>query len=194
MKATLSGTGFYDEIRGNPNIVDALVDYLASLKGGEAAAGAAAQETTVLLMPNFNLNDAELRNVVIFLLGLQEHFVPWPQKSFAEKVAGDGQSSGGGMMLAGKSGEELVKLAGCVTCHKLDGPERLVGPSLWDIGARQNTDYIRESILDPDKVLTPGYPQGVMKATLTGTGFYQNISIEALEKLVEYLASLKGKS
>jgi hypothetical protein len=71
----------------------------------------------------------------------------------------------------------------------------LVGPSLLDIGTRQYSEYIRESILDPDKVLTPGgYPQGVMKATLTGMGFYQNISIEALEKIVEYLAGLKGKS
>jgi cytochrome c2 len=198
MKATLSGIGFYGEIQANPGIVDALVDYLGSLKGGEAAAGAAAgaaaQQAATLVMPNFNLNDEELRNVVTFLLGLQEHFVPWPQKSFAEKAASDGQGPGGGMMFAGKSGEELVKLAGCVTCHKLDGPERLVGPSLWDIGTRQNPDYIRESILDPDKVITSGYPQGVMKATLTGTGFYQNISIEALEKIVEYLASLKGKS
>jgi hypothetical protein len=33
-----------------------------------------------------------------------------------------------------------------------------------------------------------------MNATLTGTGFYHNISIEALEKIVEYLASLQGKS
>jgi len=198
MKATLSGIGFYGEIQANPGIVDALVDYLASLKGGEAAqgaaAGAAAQQAATLVMPNFNLNDEELHNVVTFLLGLQEHFVPWPQKSFAEKVASDGQGPGGGMMFAGKSGEELVKLAGCVTCHKLDGPERLVGPSLWDIGTRQDPDYIRESILDPDKVITPGYPQGVMKATLTGTGFYHNISIEALEKIVEYLASLQGKS
>jgi hypothetical protein len=32
-----------------------------------------------------------------------------------------------------------------------------------------------------------------MGATLTGTGFYQNISVEGLEKLVDYLVSLKGK-
>jgi mono/diheme cytochrome c family protein len=146
-------------------------------------------------MPNFNLNDEELQNVVIFLLGLQEQSVPWPQKSFAEKVAGNGQTPArGGPVLAGKSGEELVKLTGCNTCHKLDGPERTVGPSLWDIGARQDRAYIRESILDPDKVIVPGYPEGVMKATLLGTGFYQNVSVETLEKIVEYLAGLKGGS
>jgi cytochrome c oxidase subunit 2 len=88
----------------------------------------------------------------------------------------------------------VVKVAGCITCHKFDGPERLVGPSLWDIGTRQDKDYIRESILDPDKVVVSGFPQGVMKATLTSTGFYQHISVETLEKLVDYLATLKGKS
>jgi hypothetical protein len=63
---------------------------------------------------------------------------------------------------------------------------------LWDIGERKDKDYIRESILVPDKDTVSGYPPGVMKATLLGTGFYQNISLEALEKMVEYLASLKG--
>jgi cytochrome c oxidase subunit 2 len=95
-------------------------------------------------------------------------------------------------MFAGKSGEELVKLTGCNACHKFDGPDRLVGPSLWDIGERKDQAYIRESILEPDKDVLSGYPAGVMKATLLGTGFYQNISLESLEKMVEYLASLKG--
>jgi cytochrome c551/c552 len=195
MKATLSGVGFYKEIQATPGIVDSLVDYLSSLKGGETAgAGGAAAAGAPLLMPNFNLTDEELHNVVTFLLGLREHTVQWPQKSFAKAEVSAGQAAGGGLTLTGKSGEEVVKVAGCVTCHKFDGPERLVGPSLWDIGARQDKDYIRESILDPDKVVVSGYPSEVMKATLTSTGFYQHISVETLEKLVDYLAALKGKS
>jgi cytochrome c551/c552 len=145
-------------------------------------------------MPNFNLNDEELHNIIVFLLSLQEHVVLWPKKSFAETAVGSGQSASAGLMFAGKNGEELVKLAGCIACHKLDGPDRMVGPSLWDIGERKDKDYIRESILEPDKEVVSGYPAGVMKATLLGTGFYQSISLEALEKMVEYLASLKGKS
>jgi cytochrome c551/c552 len=142
-------------------------------------------------MPNFNLNDEELRNVTTFLLGLQEHTVPWPQKSFAESTASGGQAAAG-LMFAGKNGEELVKLAGCIACHKVDGPDRLVGPSLWDIGEKKDKAYIRQSILEPDKEVVAGFPPEVMQATLQGTGFYQNISLEALEKMVEYLASLKG--
>lgn len=143
-------------------------------------------------MPNFNLNDEELRNTVLFLLSLQEQTVRWPQKSFADK--GSAQATVSGSSIASdKSGEELVKISGCNTCHKFDGPERLVGPSLWDIGTRQDRVYIRESILEPDKVVAPGYPGQVMKTTLDGLGFYQKISVESLEKMVDYLASMKGK-
>jgi cytochrome c2 len=191
MKGTLSGVGFYKDIQQDPTIVETLVKHLAGLKGGTEAGGAAPAAATVV-MPNFNLSDEELRNVVVFLLGLQEPTVPWPQKSFATAADG-GQKASAGLQFAGKSGEDVVKLAGCATCHKLDGPERLVGPSLWDIGARQSKEYIRDSILEPDKVLTPGYPGGVMGATLTGLGFYQNLSVEGLEKLVDYLAGLQGK-
>ncbi|MGE3539686.1 MAG: c-type cytochrome [Candidatus Tectimicrobiota bacterium] len=190
MKATLTGSGFYTDMAKNPAILDSLVSYLVGLKG---TAGQAPGAAAVVVMPNFNLNDEELQSVVTFLLGLQEHNVPWPKKSFAQQASATPGQAAGGETWSGKSAEELIKTAGCNACHKLDGPEQLVGPSLWDIGGRQNKDYIRESIVEPDKVVAPGYPPGVMKATLVGTGFYQKISLEGLDRLVEYLSTLKGK-
>ncbi|MCZ6873110.1 MAG: c-type cytochrome [bacterium] len=195
MKVALSA--LYQDSKKNPAILDGLVQYLAGLKG-EASGGTKGDQKSqvaaapVVVMPNFNLNDDELRNVVTFLLGLQESTVSWPQKSFAKKAA-DGASTAG-MKFAGKDGDEIVKLAGCAACHKLDSPDRLVGPSLWDIGSRKEVAYIRESILEPDKIVVAGFPPGVMKATLQGTAFYQNISLDNLEKLVDYLAGLKGGS
>ncbi len=192
MKATLMGSGFYTDLNKNPAILDNLVSYLAGLKGGDGhTPGASA--AAVVAMPNFNLNDDELQSVVTFLLGLQEQTVSWPKKSFAPQTAAAGQGTPAGDTWVGKRPEELVKLAGCNACHKFDGPEALVGPSLWDIGARQGKDYIREALVEPDKVVLAGFPPGVMKATLMGTGFYQKISIEGLEHLVDYLSSLKGK-
>ena len=44
-------------------------------------------------MPNFNLSDEELQSVVTFLLGLQEHNVPWPKKSFARTAAANGHAT-----------------------------------------------------------------------------------------------------
>jgi hypothetical protein len=96
MKATLAGVGFYDDAKKNPGIVDSLVQYLAGLKGGapgdRVGAPAGAPAAPAVVMPNFNLNDDELQNVVIFLLGLQESTVSWPQKSFAPSTAGDPQA------------------------------------------------------------------------------------------------------
>jgi cytochrome c2 len=195
MKATLAGSGFYSDVGKNPAILDNLVNYLAGLKGGNGGQPGAQAAPAVLVMPNFNLNDEELQSVVTFLLGLQEENPLLPKKSFAPKAAANGHvtPAQGGSAWSGKSGEELVKLAGCIACHKFDGPEPLVGPSLWDVGGRQDKAYIRESILDPDKVLVPGYPAAVMKATLTSTGFYQKISVEGLEQIVDYLSGLNGK-
>jgi mono/diheme cytochrome c family protein len=85
-----------------------------------------------------------------------------------------------------------VQQWGCVACHKLDGPEKLVGPSLWDIGARKDASYIRESILQPDTVVVEGFPAGLMKGTLDGSGFYQKVPLQDLNAIVDYLASLKG--
>lgn len=193
MKGTLAGTGFFSDISKNPAILDTMVTYLAGLKGSAGGQAGGAAATAVMAMPDFHLNDEELHNVVIFLLGLQEPTVSWPKKSFAASTAGKGAAGDGAGAWAGKTGEELFKLGGCAACHKLDGPDRLVGPSLWDLGKRQNKDAIREAIVDPDKVIVPSYPEGVMKATLVGTGFYQKISLEGLERLVDYLASLQGK-
>lgn len=93
---------------------------------------------------------------------------------------------------AGASGHDLVQQWGCIACHKLDGPEQLLGPSLWDIGARKDAHYIRESLLEPDVVVVEGFPPGLMKGTLDGQGFYQKLSLQDLNTIVNYLTSLKG--
>jgi cytochrome c2 len=93
---------------------------------------------------------------------------------------------------SGASGQELIQQWGCVACHKLDGPEKLLGPSLWDIGTRKDANYIRESIVEPDTVVVEGFPPGLMKGTLDGSGFYQKLSLQDLNTIVNYLTSLKG--
>jgi cytochrome c551/c552 len=95
MKATLAGSGFFNDIGKNPAILDNLAHYLVSLKGGDGGKEGAAAAPATVLMPNFNLSDAELQNVVTFLLGLQEHSVPWPKKSFVPATAA-GQAAPGG--------------------------------------------------------------------------------------------------
>jgi cytochrome c2 len=151
------------------------------------------------------LSDLEMVAIVSFLQSLGGDVTVDGQTMFP-KYRGDGEAAAASaaaapaaapapaaVEAAGKSGEALVQQWACNTCHKFDGPEKLVGPSLWDIGKRQDANYILESILSPDAVLAEGFPGGVMKATLEGTGFYQKVALQDLNTMVDYLASLKGE-
>jgi cytochrome c2 len=147
------------------------------------------------------LNDLELVAVVSFLqsqggevtVNGQSHFPKWRGEGGGAATAAAAPAAGTAAAApSGASGQELVQQWGCIACHKLDGPEKLVGPSLWDIGARKDANYIRESILQPDAVVVEGFPPGLMKGTLDGSGFYQKVPLQDLNAIVDYLTSLKG--
>jgi cytochrome c2 len=152
------------------------------------------------------LNDLELVAVVSFLQSLggevtvtgTSRFPKWRGEGgeaaaqAAPQPAAAAGAAPAAAVAAGKSGSELVQQWACNTCHKFDGPDRLVGPSLWDIGARQDVNYIRESILQPNAVVVQGFPPQVMQSTLESLGFYQKVALQDLNTLVDYLTSLKG--
>jgi cytochrome c2 len=147
------------------------------------------------------LSDLELVAVVSFLqsqggevtVNGQTHFAKWRGEGGGATTAAAAPAAGTAAAApSGASGQELIQQWGCVTCHKLDGPEKLIGPSLWDIGARKDANYIRESILQPDAVVVEGFPPGLMKGTLDGSGFYQKVPLQDLNAIVDYLTSLKG--
>jgi hypothetical protein len=83
---------------------------------------------------------------------------------------------------------------GCVTCHSLEPGITIVGPSLAGIASRAGeevsgqtaSDYLHESILEPDAHVVVGFPAGVM---------YQNydrdLSGQEIDDLVAYLLTLK---
>jgi Sulfatase-modifying factor enzyme 1 len=83
----------------------------------------------------------------------------------------------------------LLDIYECTRCHRLQTPHRLIGPSLWKISERADATAIREAILTPDAVVTPGYPAGLMQTRLQELGFYDDIARQPaiLERLVAYL-------
>jgi hypothetical protein len=85
---------------------------------------------------------------------------------------------------------QLLEIYECTTCHRLTTPHRLIGPSLWRMGERADATYIRTSILEPDALVAPGYPAGLMRTRLQELGFYADIARQPaiLERLVAYLA------
>jgi putative heme-binding domain-containing protein len=70
---------------------------------------------------------------------------------------------------------ELAKLTGdaakgqasfatlCGICHQVNGAGIDFGPNLSDVGSRKTKELIAESILDPSKVIEPGFEAVIIK-------------------------------
>ncbi len=84
--------------------------------------------------------------------------------------------------------EELLEVLGCFACHQLGDTGNVIGPPLTDVGARRDANYIRQSILDPNADIAPGYEAfaGIMPATLG-----ERMTAAQLEAIVQYLAARK---
>lgn len=99
-------------------------------------------------------------------------------------------------------GEQLYKqlaigsanAPGCTTCHSLEPDVVVVGPSHAKIGADAGSrvsglsaeEYLRQSIVTPDAVVTEGYAAGVMYQN-----FGQDLTTEEIDDLVAFLLTRK---
>lgn len=91
------------------------------------------------------------------------------------------------------SGKELFNEYLCNTCHVLDAPTKKVGPSLYDVGSRLSRAEIYREIMNPDAQVREGYPAGQMTATLEGANFYEQVTAQELQTMVDFLASKTGE-
>jgi cytochrome c2 len=89
---------------------------------------------------------------------------------------------------------------GCVTCHSLEKGKTLVGPSMAGIAtvaaadvksadykgtAKTAEEFLKESIVSPDVMVTQGFQPGIMPKT------YTKLSAQEVSDLVAYLMTLK---
>lgn len=95
-----------------------------------------------------------------------------------------------------EKGKKLFAVKACASCHAVDSPARMVGPSLFQVfnhevelegGQKVNADenYIRDSILNPNKDIVKGFPKGVMPT------FQGQLNENELNALIEYIKTLK---
>jgi len=83
---------------------------------------------------------------------------------------------------------------GCHICHSLQPDVVIVGPSLAGIATRaagripgmSAEEYIRQSILQPNAYVVPGFPSGVMPPD-----FSEILTPEQIDDLVAFLLTLK---
>jgi cytochrome c2 len=148
--------------------------------------------------PPIDLTEREIVAVVAFLQSNGGEITVAPDTHF--ESAGEAAAAPP-PTLARSEGEgpldapAIIKKFGCEACHDLATPARRLGPSLYDIGARQSKAQILYSIVEPDAELVEGdppYMAGLMQATLMTTGFYDALTVPELSALVEHLASLEG--
>jgi cytochrome c2 len=148
----------------------------------------------VINKPPIGLNNDEIAAVIAFLQSIQGGKVTVTPKMVAaftgtEAPAQPGTATAQPVVATATDrppGQLIAELA-CIACHKFDEPGPLVGPSLWDIGARQNEDYIRQSILEPNAVIAEGFPPNLMPQDLG-----QKMNGMEFERLVHWLSEHKG--
>ena len=88
-------------------------------------------------------------------------------------------------MAADAPGKAVFMKNGCIACHTIDGAGGKVGPNLEKVGAK-GKDYIKESILTPNKVVVQGFAPNIMPQN-----FKDKIQGKEFTDLVDWLASHK---
>jgi len=90
----------------------------------------------------------------------------------------------------GGAGAQVFANNGCGGCHTLAAANAggTTGPDLDEVLPGQSDAEIEESIVDPNAIITKGYPPNVMPET-----FKESISPEELKELVKYLSESAGK-
>ncbi len=142
-------------------------------------------ETTLVITPN---RTGEFAIVCTELCGLGHATMRSgvrvvDQAQYEKFVAGPAKPGGGA---AETSGKAVFTTSGCGACHAFEpaGTNAEVGPNLNQIdpGGQPLEDFVRESIVDPNAKIAPGYQPNVMPGT-----FESSLSDEQLNALVQYL-------
>jgi mono/diheme cytochrome c family protein len=148
----------------------------------------------VINKPPISLNNDEIAAVAAFLQSIQGGKVTVTPKLVAAFTGTEAPTQPGTAAAqpvvataTNRSPEQLTAELACIACHKFNEAGPLVGPSLWDIGARHDDAYIRQSILEPNAVITEGFPPGLMPPDLG-----QKMSGVEFEHLVQWLKDHKG--
>ena len=79
-----------------------------------------------------------------------------------------------------RGGQAVTASAGCLGCHKIGENGNTLGPNLTDIGSRLGRDAIARTLVNPT-------------APMPSFRALQEEKPEQFDKLVEYVASLKGE-
>jgi nitric oxide reductase subunit C len=173
------------------------------------------QEKDRRLMPNMNLSDQQISDVIAFLSWVDKiDNQGWPPRPILVSGAAVPGSNVGAPPPQPASndpvaqGEALFRQSppGCFACHSTAPNVNLAGPSLANIATQAQeiiagpdykgsaTDaagYIHESIVDPDAYIVPGKTYSANGRSFMPHNFSQTLTPEQIDQLVAYLMTLK---
>jgi cytochrome c oxidase subunit 2 len=118
-------------------------------------------------------------------------FSQWVSKMTTGPAGGGGAAAGAtDAKQLFTSGNPATGATACGTCHTLAdaGTTGTTGPDL-DKGLKgRDAAFIKQSILQPSAVITPGYQDGIMPSN-----FGDTLSAEQVDALVQYLSKVTNK-
>ncbi|MCP3672093.1 MAG: cytochrome c [Gammaproteobacteria bacterium] len=132
------------------------------------------------------LSDMEMDAVIAYLQSKDggEVTVKLPSPEAAAEITAAPAPAGTVAAPAANAEEALVKYA-CSACHSMTNKDVLVGPGLLGVGVRLSANEIRQSIIDPNAVITEGF-QPAMPAD-----FADKMTVKELEMIVKFLVEKK---
>jgi len=123
------------------------------------------------------LRNDEIDNVVAYIMNWQAEAPDLEAMAAAEPTPVPGDTPA-------ERGANLYQGLGCVACHIINGEGGAVGPELTNV-YEKGEDYIKESILMPNAVLSEGYQGNIMPQN-----FGDQLSDDDLNDIVAYFQSL----
>jgi cytochrome c oxidase subunit II len=124
----------------------------------------------------------------------EQQFTAWLGKQAGGPVAkAPAGGGGGGGAQAAALGKQVFDQNGCGGCHKLAaaGSSGTVGPDLDNVlqdaakyaKGKAPADYVRQSIVDPNAFVVPGFPKGTMPQT------FAKLPPDQINALVQFLTA-----
>jgi cytochrome c oxidase subunit 2 len=120
-------------------------------------------------------------------------FDKWVAKMTAAKPSGGGGGAAAGPVNAKQlftAGNADTGATACGSCHTLAdaGTTGVTGPDLDKFLKGKSPAFIKQSILDPNKVIAPGYQPNIMPPN-----FGDTLSAQQVDALVKYLSDVTNK-
>ena len=87
---------------------------------------------------------------------------------------------------------ELLFATTCSSCHAINGEGGQIGPELTTVYVERGEEHVRESILNPNAVITPTCPTGPCPAGVMPQNFGEQLTEDELNSIVSYLSETAG--